>query len=437
MHRRYAAAAAAADAPVAPASAPSPPAAESVGELSEKKHRRVNRPPCLPSQDGDVVEGSVADEYTPCRNQAGIPESALWFFFRKRRSDLSKPDPAPRAAYCKIAGCGHMCHVTHSSGTKALQAHLATHGWDKDALGAEVRARKGAGLPPRVNPEAHFPLPSRKERATRAQEAREVQAARAMDQAAQNMGTQSSEGGVIRTQVSAEVAALLDQAWVAKVVVGDLRVTTLAESIGMHSFFSDDLFPSVQAQLSWGPPSHQTQSNITQENYALMKERLAAQMARVDRHEIVLHVDAWEDQWHRHYLGGIAEWINDETGKRESRLVCFERLEVWADSLEGLTARQAQTSATAVQNSWTTELQLGDLPIWLSTDNCPAAVAVANCLQIASVRCGVHLLAIIVRHLLWIPQGKEVAKELSLADPMEKLRAIGLHFYKQEEHQEL
>ena len=68
MHRRYAAAAAA-DAPVAPASAPSPPAAESVGETSQKKRRRVNRPPCLPPQDGDVVEGSVADDYTPCRNR--------------------------------------------------------------------------------------------------------------------------------------------------------------------------------------------------------------------------------------------------------------------------------------------------------------------------------------------------------------------------------
>ena len=70
MHRRYAAAAAS-SAPVAPASAPPPPpAAESVAESSQKKRRRVSRPPCLPPQDGDVVEGSVADEYTPCRNQA-------------------------------------------------------------------------------------------------------------------------------------------------------------------------------------------------------------------------------------------------------------------------------------------------------------------------------------------------------------------------------
>ena len=120
-----------------------------------------------------------------------------------------------------------------------------------------------------------------------------------------------------------------------------------------------------------------------------MKERLAAQMARVDRHEMVLHVDAWDDQWHRHYLRGIAEWIDDAIGKRKSRLVCFERLAVWADTFEGGTAHQAQTSATAFNKSWITELQIGDLSRF-STDNCPAVAAVTNCLQIASVRCGVH-----------------------------------------------
>ena len=69
--------------------------------------------------------------------------------------------------------------------------------------------------------------------------------------------------------------------------------------------------------------------------------------ARVDRHEMVLHVGAWDDQWHRHYLGGIPEWIDDAIGKRKSRLVRFERLAAWVDSLEGGTAHQAETSAIA------------------------------------------------------------------------------------------
>ena len=172
MHRRYAAAAAA-DAPVAPASAPSQPAAECVGEISQKKRRRANsRPPCLPPQDGDVVEGSVADEYVPCR-------IALCFFFRKRRSDLCKLHIA-RSRFADT----YMCHVTHFSDTEALQTHLETHGWEKDAIGAEVQARQGAGLRPRANADAYFQLPSQTERASRAQEGREVRAARAMDQAA-------------------------------------------------------------------------------------------------------------------------------------------------------------------------------------------------------------------------------------------------------------
>ena len=87
---------------------------------------------------------------------------------------------------------------------------------------------------------------------------------------------------------------LLDQDWVAKVVLEDLRGTIFTESIRMR-IFSDDISPSVYAQLCWEPPSHQIQSQIRQENYVLMKKRLAAQMARVDRHEMVLHVDAWDD----------------------------------------------------------------------------------------------------------------------------------------------
>ena len=35
-------------------------------------------------------------------------------------------------------------------------------------------------------------------------------------------------------------------------------------------------------------------------------------------------------------------------------------------------------------------MHIGDLPGWLSTDNCPAVVAVTNSLQIASVHCAVH-----------------------------------------------
>ena len=110
----------------------------------------------------------------------------------------------------------------------------------------------------------------------------------------------------------------------------------------------------------WDPPDHQTQSKIKQDNFKLMRERLVEQLSDVDRHDIVLHVNAWADQWKRHWLGGIAEWIDDATGQRQSRLVCFEKLDAWADPIEGISAHQAQTSATAVRASWSTSLGLGE-----------------------------------------------------------------------------
>ena len=82
-----------------------------------------------------------------------------------------------------------------------------------------------------------------------------------------------------------------------------------------------------------------------------MKERLPAQMVRVDRHAVVLRVDAWEE-WHGHYLwdckvGVIAFWVYSIEGE----LKRFKRFAFWADSIEGGTAHTAQTSAIAFRKS--------------------------------------------------------------------------------------
>ena len=61
----------------------------------------------------------------------------------------------------------------------------------------------------------------------------------------------------------------------------------------------------------------------------------------------------------------------------------------------------------------------------------------------ACIRCGVHLIAIPLRHLLWPPdtrgkpnQQQVQPKEPRLVTPMEKVRLIGKHFYKNEENRE-
>ena len=70
---------------------------------------------------------------------------------------------------------------------------------------------------------------------------------------------------------------------------------------------------------------------------------------------MTLHADVWTDPWERHWLGAIAEWV-DEAGLPQSRLVGFENLDSWADPLESVSAHQAQTAATC----W--KVDLGSLP---------------------------------------------------------------------------
>ena len=126
-----------------------------------------------------------------CFRKPGIFEFSLWCFFRKRRRDLCKPDPASR---CILQDSGLLARLSCEafSGAKVLQSHLANHGLEKDALGQKYR-QGGCCLPLDLTQKLiFFCHHSSKERAGRSQEARQVRAARAMDQADQNLGIQSS-----------------------------------------------------------------------------------------------------------------------------------------------------------------------------------------------------------------------------------------------------
>ncbi len=237
----------------------------------------------------------------------------------------------------------------------------------------------------------------------------------------------------------------LHAAWAAKVVVCDLRPTTMGEGVGVASFITDDLIPALVSECTWQPPSHQVIADILERDFKTMKEQLKAQLEDVDRDEMILHADVWTDDWHRHWLGGILEWLCPLSGARQSRLICFDELEKWADDAEGCTPEMAQTVATALRAAWRS-LDLGAEPAYLCTDNASPAVAIASALNIASLRCGCHLLVIPLRHLLW---GKEAGmrgrvtqetpiepKYPAFACPVDKLRQMGLYFYKKEDHHE-
>ena len=153
---------------------------------------------------------------------------------------------------------------------------------------------------------------------------------------------------------------------------------------------------------------------------------------------MTLHADVWTDPWERHWLGAIAEWV-DEAGLRQSRLVGFENVDFWADPLQSVSGHQAQTAATGLNTFFVNRHDLGSLPALLVFDNCRAAVAFAQYLDMACIRCGVHLIAIPSRHRFWPPdtrgkpnQQHAQRKKPRLVLPMEKVRQIGKHFYKNE-----
>ena len=139
----------------------------------------------------------------------------------------------------------------------------------------------------------------------------------------------------------------------------------------------------------------------------------------------------------------IAERV-DEVCLRQSGLVGFENLDSWADPLESVSAHQAQTAATCWKSFFVNKHDLGSLPAWLVSDNCFAAAAVATYLDMACIRCGVHLIALPLRHLFWPPvtRGKPnqqhvQPKEPRLVIPMGKVRQIGKHiFYNNEDNRE-
>jgi hypothetical protein len=122
---------------------------------------------------------------------------------------------------------------------------------------------------------------------------------------------------------------------------------------------------------------------------------------------MALHSDVWADLWERHWLGGaIAEWV-DEAGLRQSKLVGFENVDSWADPLESVSGHQAQTAATGLKSFFVSKHDLGSLPAWFVLDNCRAAGAVAKQMDMACIRCGVHLIAIPLRHLFWPPHTRK------------------------------
>ena len=179
-----------------------------------------------------------------------------------RKSDLEKAQPGPRQCYCKVAGCAAVCNRSVSGSTKALSVHFEDeHGWSfgccKAAV-ADVRAQ-GKILEPRNHPDliAQRSGVKRKQCAEFARAIREVKAAKVLRELTFDVGVVRHDGDdVLMMPLSPDGHIRLDQKFVRKVVIGDLRCGTLQDGTGCDEFIEQDLFPAVKAVHSWVPPSH-------------------------------------------------------------------------------------------------------------------------------------------------------------------------------------
>ena len=195
----------------------------------------------------------------PCRNQNGATQSPLWHFFRLRKSDVDKPDPAPRSCYCKIAGCDAVCLRTHTGGTKALSVHLEEqHGWSADSLKKALADAQAAGtlIEPKDHPEfsTEGVRAKRKRRADFARASREIQAAQLLADFTSEAGVVKQEGGGgLMTALPAQDSRRLAEQFVRKICIGDLRNGALQEGVGFADVLKEDLLPTVQAVHSWEP----------------------------------------------------------------------------------------------------------------------------------------------------------------------------------------
>ena len=183
--------------------------------------------------DPDAV-GSPENEYVPCSNQNGAVQSPVWTFFRLRKSDLEKAQPGLRQCYCKVVGCGAVRNRSASGSTKAFSVYFEDdHRWPNYFCNAVVADARAQGKI--IQPRNHSDLISqksgvkRKQCAEAAHAIREVKAAKVLRDLTSEAGVVEHDGDeVFMVPLSPDEQTRLDQKFVRKVVIGDLKCCTFA-----------------------------------------------------------------------------------------------------------------------------------------------------------------------------------------------------------------
>ena len=157
------------------------------------------RSPCFPSWTVELSRVQLLMSRFLFRDRAGILEFSLWCFFRKRRRDLCKPDPATR---CILQDSGLLARLSceaffrHQSFADPLGHPRLGEG----LIWAEVPARQGVACHQRLTQKWIFSIAITAGMRGQAARGTSSSGGACNGSSTSERGTQTSEGGVIRAR---------------------------------------------------------------------------------------------------------------------------------------------------------------------------------------------------------------------------------------------
>jgi hypothetical protein len=385
--------------------------------------------PPAPGGDSEIAQDSsdvpAASLYTPRLARAGC-----WYFFR-----LCKGRPLTEH-HCIVANCG--AKVASSSGTSNLYTHLRRkHGLSKTAVDMQAEGQCPCGqCPPGIlRPHGMAPSPDPQSGAASGLASAEpaMQEPSPNDNGAPGGNSTPPAHSPIRRillPLSLEIQRRINEQFVRRVVVRDMRPMHLCETPGFQSFVNF-LAGALGATHRWHCPSHGMQARIVQADFEAMIRQMGDLLQTVPPYAITLHHDCWTDVWKRVWVCGALFFLHPQTFAPTWLLVCFHQTGVWTGLDQG-TQHDPAVAATALRSSMQTDCRLS-LPMWGHSDNTNPAVIISTSLGLRPTRCLAHLVVIAINRLL-TPGARAHPLSPELLEAMDVLREFARFYYKKPEH---
>ncbi len=403
------------------------------GRKGERKLKREN-------SGGGALPGTPKDLYfpSPCVNK---PPAPVWSFFRCRYSDrLLKKSRAWCFVHEGDAPCPYKADANSPAGaipkfgasTTELGRHLTRfHGYNEEEI-AEIVEKKQ--WPPQGKHNQNKVVKGKKELVRNAATKSKVEAVQVIPERPQEK--------VSLRQLDQTLTLKLNAMFARKVVIHDSRPTSTAESDGMTDFLSN-LLRICGATHKWVPASHQDVGHALNKDLETLAKELQTVVPGVPREYMVLADDVWEDRFKRHWIGASLCWLDEDLWPN-LLLLGFEQLEKWYDPWEGEGVHCSTVAARAIQSAWNSGMGLDGVqfPVWNYSDNASPAIKVGKILGSAQLRCAPHLLAILVRRIVFNLDSDKEGKDPKppahpkLFDHWDRMRSTGAYYHKHQDRQE-